>query len=48
MLVFIHLISYIWMWRVSVCCWHVMPEFANLANENMIKVIGIVSGFCDE
>lgn len=48
MLVFHNLISYTGMCIVSVCCWHVMPSFANPANEKIIKVIGNISGFCDE
>ena len=33
------------MCSVSVCCWHVMPKSANLANEKILKVIGNISGF---
>ena len=35
--VFHHLVRYIWMCSVSVCCWHVITKFVYLANEKVIK-----------
>ena len=42
MLVFHHLVRFSWKCSVSVCCWYDMPTFANLANEKIIKVVGLV------
>ena len=47
-LVFHNLVRYTLMCSVSVCCWHVNPKFAYLANENVIKVVCNISGLCDE
>ena len=48
MLVFHNLARCTWMCSVSVCCWHAMPKFANLANEKIINVVVNIIGFCDE
>ena len=37
MLVFHNLVRYTGMCSVSICCWHIMHKFANLANEKNNK-----------
>jgi hypothetical protein len=41
-IVFHDLVRYSWTCSASVSCWYVMPKFANLTNERIIKVVGII------